>query len=331
MTPTSRSAQVVRIHRTGGPEVLELEAEEVGLPAEGQALVRQTAVGLNFIDVYHRTGLYEVPLPFVLGQEAAGVVEAVGPGVDSLAPGDRVAYAGMAGAYADLRLAPADRLVKLPSAVSDEAAAALMLKGMTARYLLRATTSVSKGQTIVVHAAAGGTGQILVRWAKHLGATVVGVVGSEAKAAVVRQLGADAVVIGTSTLVKTVLDLTGGSGADVVYDSVGKDTFDSSLECLRTRGLCVSFGQSSGAVPPMPLTALAKKCLYLTRPSLFGYTATRAELEETANDLFAAVAAGVVASDIGQTFPLARVADAHRALEGRKTLGATVLLPLQYR
>ncbi|MBL9025866.1 MAG: quinone oxidoreductase [Myxococcales bacterium] len=324
---TTHETTAVRIHETGGPEVLRLERLLVGEPGEGQALVRQTAVGLNFIDVYHRTGLYPVPLPYVLGQEGAGVVEAVGPGVTTIAPGDRVAYASVAGAYAGHRLVPADKLLRLPAHVSEESAAALMLKGMTARYLLRATTSVGPGQTIVVHAAAGGTGQLLVRWAKHLGAKVVGVVGSEPKAEAVRALGADVVVVGTTSLVKTALDLTGGRGVDVVYDSVGKDTFDLSLECLRVRGLCVSFGQASGPVPPMPLAALAKKSLFLTRPSLFAYTATRAELEETAADLFSAMEAGAVTPDIGQRLPLSAVADAHRALEARRTLGATVLLP----
>lgn len=324
---TSNEATVVRIHETGGPDVLQVERETVPAPSEGQVLVRQTAVGLNFIDVYHRTGLYPVPLPTVLGQEGAGVVEAVGPGVTSPAPGDRVAYASVGGAYASLRLVPADKLLLLPPHVTDEAAAALMLKGMTARYLLRATTSVGAGQTIVIHAAAGGTGQLLVRWAKHLGATVVGVVGSEAKAEAVRALGADRVVVGAAELPKVVSEITGGRGADVVYDSVGKDTFDVSLECLRVRGLCVSFGQASGPVPPMPLAALAKKSLFLTRPSLFAYTATRAELEETAQDLFAALRAGAVVPDIGQRYPLSGAADAHRALEARKSVGATVLLP----
>ena len=324
---TTIQATAVRIHETGGPECLRVEQVTVPPPSEGQALVRQTAVGLNFIDVYHRTGLYPVPLPYVLGQEGAGVVEAVGPGVTTVAPGDRVGYASVAGAYADRRLVPADKLLLLPPHVTDEAAAALMLKGMTARYLLRATTSVSAGQTVVIHAAAGGTGQLLVRWAKHLGATVVGVVGSESKAAIVRALGADRVVMGAAELPRAVSEITGGRGADVVYDSVGKDTFDASLECLRVRGLCVSFGQASGPVPPMPLAALAKKSLFLTRPSLFAYTATRAELEETAADLFAAMEAGALVPEIGQRFPLSEAADAHRALEARRTVGATVLLP----
>jgi NADPH2:quinone reductase len=321
------AARAVRVHQTGDASVLCLETIDVGAPGYGQALVKQTAIGLNFIDVYHRTGLYPLPLPAVLGQEGAGVVEAVGPGVTGVSPGDRVAYAGVLGAYADRRMVPADRLVALPEGVSERDAAALMLKGMTARYLLRATTSVGPGQTVVVFAAAGGTGQILVRWAKHLGAKVVANVGSEEKAAIVRGLGADAVVVGTAGVAAAAHDLSGGHGADVVYDSVGKDTFETSLDCLRVRGLLVSFGQSSGSPPPVPLGSLAKKCLYLTRPTLFAYTAERADLEETAADLFAVVKAGVVSADIGQTFSLADAVAAHLALEGRKTVGATVLLP----
>ncbi len=327
MTGAPGLAHAVRVHQTGDASALRFEAVDVGAPGEGEALVRQTAVGLNFIDVYHRTGLYPLPLPAVLGQEAAGVVEAVGPGVTLVAPGDRVAYAGVLGGYADRRLVPADRLVQIPAGVTERDAAALMLKGMTARYLLRATTSVGPGHVVVVFAAAGGTGQILVRWAKHLGATVIANVGSEAKARVVERLGADAVVVGTAGVCEAALDLTGGKGADVVYDSVGKDTFETSLACLRVRGLLVSFGQSSGSPPPVPLSSLAKKCLYLTRPTLFAYTAARADLEETAADLFAVVERGVVAADIGQTFALADAAGAHRALEARETVGATVLLP----
>jgi NADPH2:quinone reductase len=322
------NTKAVRIHEVGGPEVLQYEEVEVAEPGPGQVLVRQSAIGLNFIDVYHRTGLYPLPLPAVIGQEGAGVVESVGPGVTSISPGDRVAYAGLMGAYAERRLALADRLVRLPDDVTEEAAAALMLKGMTARYLLRATTSVGPGQTIVVHAAAGGTGQVLVAWGKHLGANVVAVAGSPEKTAVAKRLGADhTVVLGKDDLVDVVKQATGGRGADVVYDSVGKDTIEKSMECLKVRGLLVSFGQSSGTPSPIPLGALAKKCLYLTRPTLFAYVAARAELEETANDLFAVVRAGAVKPDIGKRYPLSATADAHRALEARQTTGATVLLP----
>ncbi len=291
-------------------------------------LLRQTAVGLNFIDVYHRTGLYPLPLPAGLGQEAAGVVESVGDGVTDLAPGDRVAYAGLGGAYATARIAPADRLVKLPDGVDDRVAAAAMLKGMTARYLLRATTTIGSGQTVVVHAAAGGTGQILVQWAVHLGATVIAVVGSKEKAELAKRLGAaHAVVRGEESFVDKALGVTNGRGVDVVYDSVGKATFAQSLECLKLRGLMVSFGQASGPVPPFELSALAKKSLYLTRPSLFAYTTTRAELVDSATDLFEAIARGHVRIDVAQTFALQDVAKAHEALESQKTTGSTVLLP----
>jgi NADPH2:quinone reductase len=321
-------ALAIRVHEPGGPEVLRAEEIDVAAPGEGQALVRQTAVGLNFIDVYHRSGLYPLALPAVIGQEAAGVVEAVGPGVVDLAPGDRVAYAGVPGAYASARVAPASRLVKIPPSVSDRDAAALLLKGMTARYLLKATTKIGEGDTVVVHAAAGGTGQLLVRWALHLGATVVGVVGSDEKAAVVSALGAQAVVVSPrESFVQKALEITGGRGADVVYDSVGKDTFHRSLEALRTRGMLVSFGQSSGPIGAFEIGVLAPKCLYLTRPSLFAYTQTRAELDETAADVWAAAEAGVIQANVTHTFPLARAAGAHRALEGRRTTGATVLLP----
>ncbi len=324
----ARSTKAVRVHETGGPDVLRYEDIEVADPGEGEVLLRQTAVGLNFIDIYFRTGLYPVQLPAVLGQEAAGVVEAVGPGVTSLAPGDRVAYAGIAGAYAGLRNVPAARAVKIPEGVTEEQAAALMLKGMTARYLLLATTKVGPGQTIVVHAAAGGTGQILVAWGKHLGAKVIATTGSAEKAELARKLGADhAVVLGKDDLVETVEAATAGAGADVVYDSVGKDTFDLSLASLKMRGLLVSFGQASGPVPPVSTAALAAKCLYLTRPRLHAYIATRSELEETAGDLFAVVRAGIVRAEVGQRFSLADAKDAHRALESRKTTGSTILLP----
>lgn len=321
-------ARVVRFHATGGPEVLTLEETDVGAPGQGEVRIRHTAIGVNFIDVYHRRGLYPLPLPSGLGQEAAGVVEEVGPGAEDLAVGDRVAYAGLLGAYSTRRLVRADRLVKLPDAVDEKVAAGAMLKGMTARYLLRATTHVAAGDTVLIHAAAGGTGQILVQWAVHLGATVVAVVGSKEKAEVVRALGAQHVVVrAEESFVERVNAVTKGRGVDVVYDSVGKDTFAASLECLRVRGLMVSFGQASGPVPPFELSSLAKKCLYLTRPSLFAYTATRAELVDTASDLFTVIEKGVVRVDVTRTFSLAEVAAAHTALESRETVGSMVLVP----
>lgn len=328
MSSSITKARVVRIHETGGPSVLRVEEVEVPAPKAGEALIRHTAIGLNFIEVYHRTGLYPLPLPSGLGQEAAGVVEAVGEGVTELRPGDRVAYAGLNGSYATARVAPANRLVKLPEGIDDRVAAASMLKGMTARYLLRATTSVGPGQTVVVHAAAGGTGQILVQWAVHLGATVIAVVGSKPKAELAKGLGAaHTVVRGDESFVDKALAVTNGRGVDVVYDSVGKATFAQSLECLKLRGLMVSFGQASGPVPAFELGALAKKSLYLTRPSLFAYTTTRAELVDSATDLFEVIERGHVRIDVAQTFALEDVARAHEALESQKTTGSTVLLP----
>ncbi len=320
--------QVVRVQRVGGPETLELATVDLAPPREGEARVRQTAIGVNFIDVYQRTGLYPLPLPATLGVEGAGVVEEVGAGVTSVVPGDRVAYAGPLGAYAERRNAPADRLVRLPDDVDDRTAAASMLKGMTARYLLRATHAVAPGETIVVHAAAGGTGQLIVQWAVHLGARVIAVVGSRAKGAIVSALGAHRVVVSAEEdFVAATMDLTSGRGADVVYDSVGKDTFLRSLEAIRVRGMLVSFGQASGAVPPFDLRELSKKCAYLTRPSLFAYVATRAELEETANDLFHVLAKGIVKVDVGRVVPLDQAELAHRALESRETTGSTLLVP----
>lgn len=328
MSATSK-AKVVRFAQTGGPEVMTFEDVELPAPAAGEVRLRHTAIGVNFIDVYHRIGLYGLPLPSGLGQEAAGVVEAVGDGVDILKVGDRVAYAGLLGAYGTHRNAAADRLIVLPGSVTDSVAAAAMLKGMTARYLLRATKRVVEGDVVVIHAAAGGTGQLLVQWAAHLGAVVVAVVGSAPKAEVVRGLGAHHVVVRDAgdDLGVVVRTATKNRGADVVYDSVGKDTFAASLDALRVRGMLVSFGQASGAVPAFEMSALAKKCLFLTRPSLFAYTATRAELVDTANDLFEVISRGAVKVDIAQSLKLTEVQKAHGLLEARATTGSTILLP----
>lgn len=320
----------IRIHSHGGPEVLRWEEVEVGAPGPGQALIRQTAVGLNFIDVYHRTGLYPVPaLPCGLGLEGAGVVEAVGPGVVDLQAGDRVGYAALPlGAYAERRLMPADRLVVLPPEISDRQAAAMFLQGMTARYLLRQTYRVAPGDTILVHAAAGGVGLLLCQWAKALGATVIGTVGSDDKAALARAHGCDHPIVYTrEDFVARVREITGGTGVPVVYDSVGKTTFHGGLDCLRPRGLMVSFGQSSGPIGPIETGILAAKgSLFLTRPTLFAYTASREELLANATELFQAVIGGLVSITIGLTLPLAEAAEAHRRLEARQTTGATVLL-----
>ncbi len=323
-------ANAIRFHRTGGPEVLQLDTLEVGAPAPGQALIRQHAVGLNYIDVYHRTGLYPMPLPSGIGLEAAGVVEAVGDGVTDLAPGDRVAYAGgPLGAYADLRLIPADRLVKLPDALSFELGAAMMLQGMTARYLIRRTYPVKSGDTVVFHAAAGGVGLIACQWLKALGATVIGTVGSDAKAELARANGcAHTIVYTRENFAERVKEITGGTGVPVVYDSVGKDTFTGSLDCLQPLGTMVLFGTASGPVPPMDPNLLAQKgSLYLTRPTLTTYVAKREDLVTTANDLFQAVLAGQVRIDVRQTYALAQAAQAHLDLEGRRTTGSTVLVP----
>jgi NADPH2:quinone reductase len=292
--------------------------------------VRQTAVGLNYIDTYHRSGLYPLQFPSGLGLEAAGVVEEVGEGVSSLKVGDRIAYGtGPIGAYAEMRNLPANRLVKLPSSISDETAAGMMLKGMTARYLLRATYVVKPGDTILLHAAAGGVGLIMSQWAKALGATVIGTVGSDAKADIARAHGCDHVInYATEDTVKRVRDLTGGKGVPVVYDGVGKDTLMISLDCLSPRGLMVSFGNASGAVPPLDILQLsAKGSLYVTRPTLNTYTASDADLQETAQDLVSVVASGKVKIPVNQRYALADVVQAHRDLEGRRTTGTTVLLP----
>ncbi|MEI7599601.1 MAG: quinone oxidoreductase [Aestuariivirga sp.] len=322
--------KAIRIAETGGPEVMKLVDVEVGPPGPGQVQVRQTAIGLNYIDTYHRSGLYPLQFPSGLGLEAAGVVEAVGEGVTSLKPGDRIAYGtGPIGAYADIRNLPANRLVKLPAAISDETAAGMMLKGMTARYLLRATYVVKPGDTILLHAAAGGVGLIMSQWAKALGATVIGTVGSDAKAAVARAHGCDHVInYSTEDTVKRVRELTGGKGVPVVYDGVGKDTLMISLDCLQPRGLMVSFGNASGPVPPLDVLLLsAKGSLYVTRPTLNTYTASDADLQETAQDLVNVVASGKVKIPVNQRYALVDVVQAHRDLESRKTTGTTVLMP----
>ncbi len=321
----------IRIHETGGPEVLTWEAVEVGAPGPGEVRLKQTAVGLNFIDVYHRTGLYPLPaLPSAIGMEAAGQVEAVGEGVNDLKAGDRVAYAAPPpGAYAEARLMPADRLVKLPDDISDLQAAAMMLQGMTVQYLIRRTFRVNKGDTVLFHAAAGGVGLIACQWLKHLGATVIGTVGSDDKAELARAHGCDHPVnYRTENFVERVREITDGVGVPVVYDSVGKDTFDGSLDCLAPLGMFVGFGNASGPVAPFNMGVLAQKgSLFLTRPTLMTYTAKRQDLLASANDLFDVVLSGAVKIEINQTYPLAETAQAHRDLEARKTTGSTVLLP----
>ncbi|MDR3536639.1 MAG: quinone oxidoreductase [Acetobacteraceae bacterium] len=321
--------KAIRIHVNGGPEVMKWEDVPTPEPGPGEALIKQEAVGLNYIDVYFRTGLYKAPnMPLVIGQEGAGTVTAVGPNVVAVAPGDRVAYAGPIGGYATERVIPADRLVKVPEAISFQTAAAMMLQGMTAQYLLRRTYTVKAGDTIVVHAAAGGVGLIMCQWAKHLGATVIGVVSSEQKAAIAHANGAAHTVVGYANLVAEVKRITAGAMVPVVYDSVGKDTFLTSLDCLAPLGLMASYGSASGPVPPVELGLLAAKgSLYLTRPTLATYTAKRADLERAATDLFDVVGKGVVKIQINQTFPLKDAAAAHIALEARKTTGSTVLIP----
>lgn len=320
----------IRIHAPGGPEAMHWDHVPTPEPGPAEALVHHTAVGLNYIDVYFRTGLYKAPsLPATLGMEAAGIVSAVGADVHDLKPGDRVAYAtGPIGAYATDRVISADRLVKLPDAIDDKTAAAMMLQGLTAQYLLRRTHKVSPGETILVHAAAGGVGLILCQWAKHIGATVIGVVSTEAKAELARAHGAAHVIVGHDKLAAEVKRLTGGAMVPVVYDSVGKDTFGASLDCLQPLGLMVSFGSSSGPVPPFDLAVLsAKGSLFLTRPTLATYTASRADLTAAAAELMDVVGSGTVKVRVNQTFPLKDAADAHRALEARQTTGSTVLIP----
>lgn len=322
--------KAIRLHRVGGPEELSFEDVDPGRPGAGQVLLRQTAIGLNYIDVYDRTGLYPMPLPAGLGREAAGVVIACGRGVKDFKPGDRVAYVHtQPGAYAEERVVPASILVKLPKAISDEQAASMMLKGLTAQYLLRRTCRVEAGDWILVHAAAGGVGLILCQWAKALGARVIGIVGTEAKAPLAKRHGCKYVLIeGRDDVVERTRALTKGAGVRVVYDSVGAATFMASLDCLAPLGMMVSYGNASGPPPVISPMELAKRgSLFLTRPSLFAYIAKREDLETSARELFTAVKSGKIKLRIGQRYPLAEAAQAHRDLEARKTTGSTVLLP----
>ena len=319
----------VRIHTNGGPEVLQWEEVEVAEPKTGEAIVRQVAAGLNFIDVYFRTGLYKVPaFPSAIGNEGAGVVEAVGDGVTEVAVGDRVAYCMSLGSYTQRRLIPAKQLVKVPRGITEEQAAAAMLKGCTVQYLIRQTYSVQAGETVLFHAAAGGCGLIACQWLKHLGVRVIGTVGTAEKADLARAHGCDHPIVYTEeNFVDRVKELTDGRGVPVVYDSVGKDTFNDSLECLQPRGLMVSFENASGAVEPFaPALLAAKGSLFLTRPTLATYTATRADLEKTSTDLFSVLSSGAVKVEVNQTYPLKNAAQAHRDLEARKTTGSTILL-----
>jgi NADPH:quinone reductase len=321
--------KAVRIHQTGGPEVLQYEDIELPPPAADQVRVRHTAIGVNFIDTYHRAGLYTLPMPAVLGSEAAGVVEQLGDNVGTLRVGDRVGYCMVRGAYAEQANIPAWTAVKLPPQISDETAAAALLKGLTARYLLKATYKVKAGETILLHAAAGGVGLIAAQWAKHLGAMVIGTVGSQEKVALAKDNGC-AHVLSTrqDDWVKRVREITNGAGVPVAYDSIGKDTFMSSLDCLSIRGLMVYFGNSSGPAPAFePLILSGKGSLYLTRPTLAHYARDAQELAETASDLFAVIASGAVKVAINQRFKLADARRAHEALHSRATTGATVLLP----
>ena len=320
----------IRFHEAGGPEVLRWEEVALPAPQPNEATVRQHAAGLNFVDIYYRTGLYPAPLPSAIGLEGAGVVTAVGAAVTDLKAGDRVAYAGgPLGAYAEARNIPADRLVKLPESISFETGAAMMLQGLTAQYLLRRTYRVQPGDTILIHAAAGGVGLIVCQWAKALGATVIGTVGSDDKAALARAHGCDHPIVYTrENFVERVKEITGGKGLPVVYDSIGKDTFTGSLNCLRPLGMMVSFGSASGPVPPFDIGELTKRgSLFLTRPSLFAYSAQSADLQQMAAELFEVVTAGKVKIEVRQTYALKDAAQAQRDLEARKTTGSTILLP----
>jgi len=321
--------RAVQVQAPGGPEAMKIVDVSLGKPGPGQALVRHYAIGLNYIDVYFRTGTYPAEsYPCTLGMEAAGVVEAVGEGVSHVKVGDRVAYSGRPmGAYCDARVMPAGLLIKLPKSISFETGAAMMLKGMTAQYLFRRTANLQKGHTILFHAAAGGVGLIAMQWAKHMGVTVIGTAGSDEKCALAKAHGADHVInYSTEDFVEQVKAITNGRGVDVVYDSVGKSTFEKSLQCLRKYGLMVSFGNASGKVPPLDLAVLQGH-LFITRPSLMPYTATRPELEQTAGELVKMVSSGKIKIKIDQTYALADVAQAHKDLEARKTTGSTILLP----
>lgn len=324
-------ATVIRFHQTGGPDVLKVEQAEVGRPGPGEVRLRQTACGVNYIDTYHRTGLYPLPgLPSGLGLEAAGVVEEVGDGVTGLSVGDRVAYGtGPIGGYASERVMPAGTLVRIPDGIEDVQAAGMMLRGMTVQYLIRRTFRVEPGQTVLVHAAAGGVGLIACQWLKHLGATVIGTVGSDAKAELAKAHGCTHPINYTTEDFRArVQEITGGKGVSVVYDGVGAAVFEKSLDCLAPRGMMVQFGNASGPAPKIdPLTLTQKGSLFLTRPKLMDYTATREELVETATDLFEVVKSGAVKIEVGQTYPLTEARKAHEDLEARQTTGSTVLLP----
>jgi NADPH:quinone reductase len=322
-------AKAIRFHKIGGPEVLQLDHVEVGNPGDGQAKVRHTAIGLNFIDTYHRSGLYPLPLPSGIGSEGAGVVEAIGKDVTQVKVGDRVAYAGgPPGAYSEVRLYPAARLVKVPQGISDQQAAAMMLKGLTVQYLIRRVYRVQKGETVLFHAAAGGVGLIACQWLKALGATVIGTVGSDEKAKIAKAHGCDhAIVYTRENFAERVKEITGGAKVPVVFDSVGKDTFAGSLDCLKPRGLLAVFGNGSGPVTGVDINTLARGSFYVTRPTLMTYTAAREDLEAAAKELFEVVKTGLVKIEINQTFKLADAAQAHRDLEARKTTGSTVLIP----
>jgi NADPH:quinone reductase len=321
--------KAVRYHKQGGPEVLQLDEVPVGDPGPGQARVRHTAIGVNFVDTYQRSGLYPMQVPAVAGNEAAGVVEAVGAGVTDVKAGDRVAYTGLPGSYCEARLVPADRLVKLPQAISDEQAASMMLKGLTVHYLIHSTYAVKKGETVLWHAAAGGVGLIACQWLKALGVAAIGTVGSDEKAALAKSHGAEHVInYSKDNFVDGVKSITGSKNVPVVYDSVGKTTWDGSLDCLRPRGLMVSFGNASGPVPPVNLGILSTKgSLYVTRPTLATHIASRADLVERSNALFEVVKSGTVKIETTKRYKLADAQAAHRDLEGRKTTGSIVLVP----
>ncbi len=322
--------KAIRIHEHGGPDVLRWEDVEVGAPGPGQVRVKHSAVGLNYLDTYQRSGLYPLQLPITLGMEGAGVVEELGAGVNGLAVGDRVAYAAPPpGSYSEARLSPADRLIKLPDGIGDQQAAAMMLQGMTVQYLIRQTHRVQAGETVLFHAAAGGVGLIACQWLKHLGATIIGTVGSAEKAELAKAHGCTHTInYREEDFAERVKEITGGKGVPVVYDSIGKDTVDGSLQCLSPLGLMVTFGNASGPIPPFELGRLgAGGSLFITRPTVMTYTAKRADLEAMAAELFEVVLSGAVKIEINQTFPLAETAQAHRDLEARKTTGSTVLLP----
>ena len=322
--------RAIRIHATGGPDVLQLDDVDLAAPGPGQARIRHVAIGVNYLDTYHRSGLYPLPLPSGIGSEAAGVVEAVGPGVDFVKPGDRVAYCGgPPGSYSEARLVPADRLVPLPADIPERMASALMLKGLTVQYLFRQTHPLRSGETILFHAAAGGVGLIACQWAKALGVTLIGTAGGPEKVAAAKAAGATHVIdYKRENFVERVKELTGGKGVPVVYDSIGKDTFPASLDCLQPRGLFVSFGGASGPVPPFNILTLSQKgSLYVTRPTLVTYTAKRDDLLAMARELFDLVHAGKIKADVRQEYPLAEAAAAHRALESRQTTGTTLLIP----